>query len=35
MKPSKLGLYFDEFVVGETVEHAFSKAITISSACSR
>ena len=27
MKPSKLGLYFDEFVVGETVEHALSKTV--------
>ena len=27
MEASKLGLYFDEFVVGETVEHALSKTI--------
>ena len=27
MEASKLGLYFDEFVIGETVEHALSKTI--------
>lgn len=27
MIPSKLGHYFDEFVVGETIEHALSKTI--------
>ena len=27
MIPSKLGHYFDDFVVGETIEHALSKTI--------
>lgn len=27
MIPSKLGQFFDEFVVGETIEHALSKTI--------
>lgn len=27
MTPSKLGHFFDEFVVGETIEHALSKTI--------
>lgn len=27
MKPSKLGSYFDDFIIGETIEHSLSKTI--------